>query len=112
MSILFLHLEKPSDLCSQLNRVLTIRETARVQGFPDHQEFLSMSEKPTNDVRVVFANCLFEPFLNLACSPQQYKQIGNAVPVPLALAFGREIGRVLLDEWDEGFNKRELSPEA
>ena len=30
---------------------------------------------------------------------QQYKQIGNAVPVPLALALGKSVGEVLSEVW-------------
>ena len=44
---------------------------------------------------------------------QQYRQIGNAVPVPLALALGKALGSVLLKLWKvEDENAREQSPEA
>ena len=37
---------------------------------------------------------------------QQLRQIGNAVPVPLALALGKAIGKALIQQWggeeDEG----------
>lgn len=49
-------------------RLLTVRECARAQGFPDWVDF--------------------------ACDTnlqEAYKQIGNAVPVPLGVAIGRSI---------------------
>ena len=54
------------------SRPLTVREYARIQTFPDYWSFQgSMSA--------------------------QYKQIGNAVPVNLALALGRSLIRLLND---------------
>ncbi|KIP09557.1 hypothetical protein PHLGIDRAFT_116344 [Phlebiopsis gigantea 11061_1 CR5-6] len=70
-------------------RVLSIREFARAQGFPDHQQFLSLDDN---------------------AFPDQIRQIGNAVPVPLASALGRSIGKVLTSRWIEE-DARELSPE-
>ncbi|MCK4635590.1 MAG: DNA (cytosine-5-)-methyltransferase [Candidatus Moranbacteria bacterium] len=52
-------------------RPLTIRESARIQGFPDNWKF-------TGSVS------------------QQYKQIGNAVPINLAYAVGKQIKKYLL----------------
>ena len=49
-------------------RLLTVRECARAQGFPDWVEFATDA--------------------NLQ---EAYKQIGNAVPVPLGAAIGRSI---------------------
>lgn len=34
-------------------------------------------------------------------SEQQVRQIGNAVPVPLALALGKALGDSLVKMWDE-----------
>lgn len=31
-----------------------------------------------------------------------HRQIGNAVPLPLARALGRELGEVIFKEWKEG----------
>ena len=50
-----------------LYRRLTVRECARIQGFPDNFEFLY------NDINM------------------GYKMIGNAVPINLAYAVGRQI---------------------
>ncbi|KAL0581108.1 hypothetical protein V5O48_000897 [Marasmius crinis-equi] len=72
-------------------RNFTVREVARSQGFPDHYKFLSESEE---------ANAQIRDF---------YKQIGNAVPVPLSLALGRELGKALKVNWER--RTRESSPE-
>ena len=48
-------------------RVLSVREWARAQGFPDTYKFHGST-------------------------PQKYRQIGNAVPPPLARALGLQIG--------------------
>jgi DNA (cytosine-5)-methyltransferase 1 len=53
-----------------LNRTLTVREAARVQGFPDDYEFLGSVAS-------------------------QFTQVGNAVPVPLARALGLELAGAL-----------------
>nr|QCB92131.1 DNA cytosine methyltransferase isoform 1 [Ixodes ricinus] len=58
--------EKKADIHPSQNRVLTPRECARLQGFPD-------------------AFALFGSTLD------RYKQVGNAVPPPLAAAIGQKI---------------------
>ncbi|KAI8989795.1 S-adenosyl-L-methionine-dependent methyltransferase [Trametes punicea] len=60
-------------------RILTIRECARAQGFPDKYMFLSVNRRASD----ILAD--------------QLRQIGNAVPVPLALALGMQIGKALAD---------------
>jgi DNA (cytosine-5)-methyltransferase 1 len=52
------------------DRALTVREAARIQGFPDEFEFLGS----THD---------------------QYKMVGNAVPPPMAHAIGAEVMKYL-----------------
>jgi len=45
---------------------------------------------------------------------QQIRQIGNAVPVPLALALGKELGVALIQAWKEeleSLDEWEPSPE-
>ncbi|RDX56375.1 S-adenosyl-L-methionine-dependent methyltransferase [Lentinus brumalis] len=64
-------------------RVLTVREYARSQGFPDAYQFLSTNTKLSK------------------VAEDQLRQIGNAVPVPLALALGKEIGKALIQLWDK-----------
>ncbi|KIY50822.1 S-adenosyl-L-methionine-dependent methyltransferase [Fistulina hepatica ATCC 64428] len=56
-------------------RIFTVREIARAQGFPDDYEWLSTKADIASQIK------------------DYYKMIGNAVPVPLALALGREIGK-------------------
>jgi DNA (cytosine-5)-methyltransferase 1 len=58
------------------NRLITVRESARAQGFPD---------------RVVFKGGL----------TSQYRQVGNAVPPPLAKALGRSLMRMLTGSVNE-----------
>jgi site-specific DNA-cytosine methylase len=41
---------------------------------------------------------------------KQHRQIGNAVPVPLAMALGKSLGEVLLKTWQE--EDRAGSPEV
>jgi DNA (cytosine-5)-methyltransferase 1 len=52
------------------NRVISIRESARSQGFPDH-------------------------FKLVGSVLDRYRQIGNAVPIPLAIALAREFDQIL-----------------
>ncbi|KIJ10522.1 cytosine-5--methyltransferase [Paxillus involutus ATCC 200175] len=73
-------------------RILSVQECARAQGFPDHYEFLSVNDAPNKVVA------------------DQLRQIGNAVPVPLAYALGKSLGQALLKLWDE--KDREGSPEV
>ncbi|KAG8935979.1 hypothetical protein FRC02_005175 [Tulasnella sp. 418] len=56
-------------------RVLTLREYARSQGFPDDFEFYSV--KGVNPM---------------------FRQVGNAVPIPLGGALGRELGKAVAEE--------------
>lgn len=63
--------QKQTERCHPLeNRPLNVREYARIQTFPD--------------------SYIFEGSMG-----NQYKQIGNAVPVKLALAMGKQIKQFL-----------------
>jgi len=65
--------QKQTERCHpEETRPLTVREYARVQTFPDNWEFMGSMG-------------------------QQYKQIGNAVPVNLSYAIGRSIVKLLND---------------
>ncbi len=65
--------QKQTDRCHPLEaRPFTVRENARIQSFPDDWEFCGSVG-------------------------QQYKQVGNAVPVNLAYEIGLEIKRSLLE---------------
>lgn len=61
----------------QQNRVVTIRECARAQGFPDD----------------VFFHAAASTTSEKGMAKEAHRQIGNAVPVPLARALGEEIVR-------------------
>ncbi|KAG0174755.1 hypothetical protein DFQ30_002948 [Apophysomyces sp. BC1015] len=65
-------------------RVLTVRECARAQGFPDRFVFYSTSADGT-----------------YASVRDMYRQVGNAVPVPLAFALGNKLKEVLIKDWAE-----------
>ncbi|OCH93875.1 S-adenosyl-L-methionine-dependent methyltransferase [Obba rivulosa] len=74
-------------------RIITVRECARAQGFPDRYRFLSVNSRPSD----IMAD--------------QLRQIGNAVPVPLALALGKEIGKAYFDMSYSIASARDISPE-
>ncbi|KAJ3984503.1 S-adenosyl-L-methionine-dependent methyltransferase, partial [Lentinula detonsa] len=61
-------------------RIITAREVSRCQGFPDRYIFLKADDLK-DDIRRV---------------RRAYKQIGNAVPVPLALALGQSLSDALI----------------
>ncbi|KAJ3997303.1 hypothetical protein F5050DRAFT_1554750, partial [Lentinula boryana] len=61
-------------------RIITAREVSRSQGFPDRYIFLKADDLK-DDIR------------------RAYKQIGNAVPVPLALALGQSLSDALIASW-------------
>ncbi|KAI0362522.1 S-adenosyl-L-methionine-dependent methyltransferase [Trametes cingulata] len=79
-------------------RVLSIRECARAQGFPDRYRFLSVNKK-SNDIVA-----------------DQMRQIGNAVPVPLGLALGKGIREAFCRLWkdreEQGLAEKARSPEV
>ncbi|KAJ7134729.1 S-adenosyl-L-methionine-dependent methyltransferase [Mycena epipterygia] len=64
-------------------RALSLREFARSQGFPDGYTLCSSESTPAARLQDYF------------------KQIGNAVPLPLAAALGRSIGAALVHDWRE-----------
>ncbi|KAF7346464.1 DNA (cytosine-5)-methyltransferase [Mycena sanguinolenta] len=74
-------------------RTFTLREFARSQGFPDSYTFCSTESTPAAKLKDYF------------------KQIGNAVPLPLAAALGRSIGAAAIHDWRQR-NRRESSVEC
>ncbi|KAJ7784448.1 S-adenosyl-L-methionine-dependent methyltransferase [Mycena metata] len=64
-------------------RSLTLREVARSQGFPDSYVLCSTNDSPSGQLKDYF------------------RQVGNAVPVPLAAAFGRSIGAAWMHDLNE-----------
>ncbi|KAI0095061.1 S-adenosyl-L-methionine-dependent methyltransferase [Irpex rosettiformis] len=61
-------------------RILTVRELARSQGFPDDFQFYSVKD---NDVKMM------------------HREIGNAVPWPVGLALARELKEAEFKDWCE-----------
>ena len=59
---------------------MTVRESARVQGFPDSFIFDSANESPSARIK------------------DMYRQIGNAVPVTLSFALGNGLKEALIKE--------------
>ncbi|OLL21656.1 DNA (cytosine-5)-methyltransferase 1 [Neolecta irregularis DAH-3] len=58
-------------------RVITVREHARSQGFPDTYKFISDTDKVSD----------------------QHRQVGNAVPIPLGFALGLPLRECLIEQW-------------
>jgi len=58
-------------------RIVTVRELARSQGFPDNFEFFSINDNVVT----------------------MHRQIGNAVPINVGSALGRELRAVLVEKW-------------
>ncbi|KAJ6559081.1 S-adenosyl-L-methionine-dependent methyltransferase [Mycena vulgaris] len=69
-------------------RTLSFREFARSQGFPDAYIFCSTQTNP---------NLRLKDF---------FKQVGNAVPVPLATALGRSIAAAAVSDWQREQRER------
>ena len=89
----------------QCHRMVTVRELARSQGFPDSFVFYSINDNvvTVRAARVPF-HSLFRgmtefgfPFL--PPPNQMHRQIGNAVPWPVAAAIGRELREARLKKW-------------
>lgn len=78
----YVHFEQP--------RTLTVREWARLQGFPDWYQF--RGKRTTGGVRRAGNPIEGIHFRELP----KYTQIGNAVPVPLARAIGAHLRTMLL----------------
>jgi len=61
------------------HRVLTVREFARAMGFPDSFTWDHDTQSPRD----------------------MYKQIGNAVAIPVGRALGRELLKVMITKWEQ-----------
>lgn len=80
----YVHFEQP--------RTLTVREWARLQGFPDWYEF--RGKRTTGGLRRAG-----NPMEGIHCRDlPKYTQIGNAVPVPMAKLIGEHLAEILRSE--------------
>ncbi|KAF8167566.1 hypothetical protein B0H34DRAFT_792278 [Crassisporium funariophilum] len=65
------------------HRMVTVRELARSQGFPDNFIFEAIGDNVVT----------------------MHRQIGNAVPLPVAHAIGRELRKTLYHKWKAGLDE-------
>ncbi|KAJ1983305.1 hypothetical protein H4R34_001360 [Dimargaris verticillata] len=82
------------------HRVISVRECARAQGFPDHFVFLSEDQSIVNDM---------------------HRQVGNAVPPPLSHALSKQLVEAVLDDlltadpcdqWNSMYGQEPMLPTA
>jgi DNA (cytosine-5)-methyltransferase 1 len=66
----------------EVSRGLSVREAARIQGFPDHFHFTTAPRGTPGQ-------------LKNGARHSRYRQVGNAVPPPLATAIGRQLRHLL-----------------
>jgi DNA (cytosine-5)-methyltransferase 1 len=74
-------------------RGLSVREAARIQGFPDHFHFVTAPSGTPGQ-------------LKNGARHSRYRQVGNAVPPPLAAAIGREIAEQVRVAQERGIQIR------
>jgi DNA (cytosine-5)-methyltransferase 1 len=78
----------------QLPRGLSVREAARLQAFPDRYHFTTAPPGTPGQYKN-------------GARHSRYRQVGNAVPPPLARALGKAVKDILAGEWS---SKRDLAP--
>ena len=81
--------------------MLTIRELARGQGFPDHFKFYSAPELHRSSAQVTTVRYTGYTIVQRLTKivPQIHKQMGNAVAWPVGRALGRELKEALFKQW-------------
>ena len=96
----------------QLKRIVTVRELARSQGFSDDFVFYSLNGdvntvSPRFSPRRTAPRSLVHSFTHSLTQPrtppslQMLRQIGNAVPLPVGAALGRELKAAMLKKWQQ-----------
>ena len=86
--------------CVQDRRVLSVRELARSQGFPDWFVFVAED----GNVKTVSPGARTRTTTLTHARPraaQMHRQIGNAVPWPVGEALGRELRKALFGQWQK-----------
>lgn len=79
-----------------------------MQGFPDSYVFGDASDhSPSTATEVAtWLSSLSATQSDTPASIQQFRQIGNAVPVPLAAALGRAVGKAVFQMWKDRNEER------
>ena len=78
--------------------MVTVRELARSQGFPDWFKFYCVTSDVVKTVRSIFLTPLSDSY---SSTLQMHREIGNAVPWPVGIALGRELKEAMFKHWFE-----------
>ena len=81
---------------SEKDRIWSVREFARAQGFPDHYRFCGTLEDRYRQVCLSSCMLIIKMRIHVKTVLHPKSQVGNAVPPPLAKAIGLSIRAVLM----------------